>query len=237
MQETIYGNWISNKLWKTTYLTCSCFKQASIQVESEFRILVDKRYVKYLTIDTGLFEINERAFGPTLFSLLPPFPVNDWNKGRISKDPVTGAVCFSAVSRAHLPGVGHLAYHSYRPSASPEGPKTSFQRLRGHLLSLQLASCCRIRPVPLGSASTRSRVNSVPVDRRPTDWTKLSWPSNGGGSSNWDCYGPNCKLSSCHARRLRSVSSGFVETTSHRDQTRWYQQAQLSCSCWRSNAY
>ncbi|KIL88879.1 alpha-galactosidase a precursor [Fusarium avenaceum] len=81
--------------------------QASIDAdgESEFRILVDKRFIKYLTIDAGLFEIDEMAFGPTLFSLLPEFPDKDWNKGRISKDPVTGAVCFSAASRAHLPGV------------------------------------------------------------------------------------------------------------------------------------
>jgi hypothetical protein len=55
--------------------------QASINADNEsgFRILVDKRFVKYLTIDAGIFELDEMTSGPTLFSLLPQFPAKDWN--------------------------------------------------------------------------------------------------------------------------------------------------------------
>lgn len=81
--------------------------QASIDPDSEsdFRILVDKRFVKYLTIDAGLFELHEMAFGPTLFSLLPRFPTEEWNKGRISRDPLKGTVYFSSISRVQLPEI------------------------------------------------------------------------------------------------------------------------------------
>ncbi|KAF4948388.1 hypothetical protein FGADI_9700 [Fusarium gaditjirri] len=81
--------------------------QASIDPdnESDFRILVDKKFVKYLTIDAGLFELPEMAFGPTLFSLLPRFPTEEWNKGRISRDPLKGTAYFSSISRVQLPGI------------------------------------------------------------------------------------------------------------------------------------
>ncbi|KJR86892.1 uncharacterized protein SPSK_01918 [Sporothrix schenckii 1099-18] len=81
--------------------------QASVdpEDESEFRVLVNNKFVKYISIDAGLYGSDEMFFGPALISLLPPIPPGDWNKGRISRHPTTGDPYFAAVSRAYLPGI------------------------------------------------------------------------------------------------------------------------------------
>lgn len=178
--------------------------QASIDPDSEsdFRILVDKRFVKYLTIDAGLFELHEMAFGPTLFSLLPRFPTEEWNKGRISRDPLKGTVYFSSISRVQLPGIltawhtTHIDHLDLQMGGG--GGETSFQRLRGLMLSLQLTSCRQVRSVSMGSASVGSRDNGLSVDRRPTDRAKVSWPPDGGRPGHWNSYGTHCRLSPCY---------------------------------------
>lgn len=45
---------------------------------SEFRILVDGRHVKYLTIDAGLYTPDDMCFAPSLITMLPPLPPGDW---------------------------------------------------------------------------------------------------------------------------------------------------------------
>lgn len=81
--------------------------QASVdpEDESEFRILIDNKFVKYITIDGGLYDRDEMCFGPSLISLLPPLPLGNWNKGHISRNPTTGAIHFSAVSKTRLQGI------------------------------------------------------------------------------------------------------------------------------------
>jgi len=81
--------------------------QASVdpEDESEFRILIDDKFVKYITIDAGLYDSDDMCFEPSLVSLMPPLPPGDWNKGRISRNPKTGDIHFSAVSKTHLPGI------------------------------------------------------------------------------------------------------------------------------------
>lgn len=81
--------------------------QASVdpEYESEFRVLVDNKFVKYITIDAGLHDSDEMCFGPSLISLLPPLPPGDWTKARISRDLKTGGTRFSAVSKTRLPGI------------------------------------------------------------------------------------------------------------------------------------
>ncbi|KAK5997053.1 hypothetical protein PT974_02404 [Cladobotryum mycophilum] len=80
--------------------------QASVdpEYESEFRILVDGKSIKYLAIDGGLYEQDDMCFGPSLIALLPPLPLGDWNQGRISRDPTTGRAHFSAASESRLLG-------------------------------------------------------------------------------------------------------------------------------------
>jgi len=81
--------------------------QASVDPdeESEFRVLVDNMFVKYITIDAGLYDCDDMCFGPSLISLLPPLPPGDWNQGYVSRNPETGEPHFSAVSNTQLPGI------------------------------------------------------------------------------------------------------------------------------------
>lgn len=76
--------------------------------ESEFRLLVNNKFVKYITIDGGLFDRDDMCFGPTLITLLPPLPPGDWNQGRVSRNATTGDVYFSAVSKTPLPGINKI---------------------------------------------------------------------------------------------------------------------------------
>ncbi|KAG6094982.1 hypothetical protein E4U30_002883 [Claviceps sp. LM220 group G6] len=65
--------------------------------DSEYRFLVDGRHVKYVTTAPGAFcgFEDDRTFEPILLSeLFPPFPIGDWNNGRVAKDPVTGKATF-----------------------------------------------------------------------------------------------------------------------------------------------
>ncbi|KAL4917598.1 hypothetical protein BDW62DRAFT_201623 [Aspergillus aurantiobrunneus] len=49
--------------------------------DSFFRLQVDGRSIKYLTIEPGLYSVEDMRFGPALTSLLPEFPPGDWNDG------------------------------------------------------------------------------------------------------------------------------------------------------------
>ncbi|KAH7141979.1 alpha-galactosidase A precursor [Dactylonectria macrodidyma] len=83
--------------------------QASVHEddESDFRILVDNTVVKYITIAPGLFSQDDMCFAPSLFSLLPPLPSGDWNKGRVSRNPITGIAHFETVAKVQLPGINN----------------------------------------------------------------------------------------------------------------------------------
>ncbi|KAI1758997.1 alpha-galactosidase A precursor [Hypoxylon sp. FL1150] len=81
--------------------------QAGVDPEaiSKFRILVDNKFVKYITIDAGLYDRDDMCFGPSLISLLPPLPPGNWGKGHISRNPKTRDAHFSAVSTTSLSGI------------------------------------------------------------------------------------------------------------------------------------
>ncbi|KZF24244.1 hypothetical protein L228DRAFT_237191 [Xylona heveae TC161] len=81
-------------------------------VESESESKVSKttestKCIKYLTIDPGLFSIEDMCFGPSLVSLLPPFPPGNWNDGTISRDATTGLPQIHTQEVA-LPGVQNI---------------------------------------------------------------------------------------------------------------------------------
>lgn len=84
--------------------------QASADPEgiSEFRILVDGKSIKFLTIDHGLYDIDDLCFEPVFITLLPPLPSGDWNEGHISRDPETGLPHFVRAIKTQFPGVTHL---------------------------------------------------------------------------------------------------------------------------------
>lgn len=84
--------------------------QASVDPDdqSEFRVLVDGKFVKYLIIDPGLYDVGDMCFGPSLISMLPSLPPGDWNKGHISHNISTGRPHFARVSKVQLPKVADV---------------------------------------------------------------------------------------------------------------------------------
>jgi predicted Ser/Thr protein kinase len=81
------------------------------ETESEFRILVNNKYIKYMTIDHGLYNVEDMCFGPSLIELLPPFPPGDWNEGHVTRDTETGTIGFTALKLSNLPGI-ERSWHS-----------------------------------------------------------------------------------------------------------------------------
>lgn len=49
--------------------------------QSESRIFFDGKFVRYLTIDAGIYDVDDMCFAPSLISMLPLLPTGDWNKG------------------------------------------------------------------------------------------------------------------------------------------------------------
>ena len=86
--------------------------QASVdeEYESEFRILVGKKFVKYLIIESNLYEPDDMVFEPTLVSMLPPLPAGDGNFGYIDRDPATGKPHFSSTAKGAAWGHLYLAF-------------------------------------------------------------------------------------------------------------------------------
>ncbi|KAG6218118.1 hypothetical protein E4U34_004272 [Claviceps purpurea] len=74
----------------------------------DYRFLVDGRHVKYVSTAPGTFcgLDCERTFEPILLGeLLPPFPIGDWNNGRVARDPVTGKITFIRTENVQFTGV------------------------------------------------------------------------------------------------------------------------------------
>ena len=76
--------------------------------ESELRILVDGTFVKYLTIEAGVYDVDDMCFEPALVALLPTLPPGNWNEGHISKNSTTDRPYFTKTARSQLPGVTNL---------------------------------------------------------------------------------------------------------------------------------
>lgn len=79
--------------------------------ESDYRFLVDGKYVKYVTTAPGTFHEAEddRTFEPILLGeLFPPFPTGDWNNGHVAKSSVTGKATFVRTDTVQFAGVKNL---------------------------------------------------------------------------------------------------------------------------------
>ncbi len=72
---------------------------------SEYRFLVDRKDIKYITVEPGTIPPDDISFEPVLKSLLPIFPPGDWNKGQVAKDNITGNAIFTTTVHSDLPGV------------------------------------------------------------------------------------------------------------------------------------
>ena len=86
---------------------------------SYYRMLVDKKHFKYITIDPGIYEVDDLCFPPILLELLPPFPTGTWNCGRISQ--TTGSPpFFASTSQENLPSINPLWHSKSYPYLSFE---------------------------------------------------------------------------------------------------------------------
>ncbi|CAI7623183.1 unnamed protein product [Penicillium glandicola] len=73
--------------------------------QSFFRLLVNGQSIKYVTIDPGLYSVDDMCFGPSLVSLLPTLPAGDWNDGLVTKNGANGQPHFAHAVRTAFPGV------------------------------------------------------------------------------------------------------------------------------------
>jgi len=80
--------------------------------QSFFRVLVDGLSIKYITIEPGIYSVEDMCFGPSLMSLLPKFPAGDWNDGLVAKD-VNGQPHFARACLAQFPGVQNTWHGTY----------------------------------------------------------------------------------------------------------------------------
>ncbi|KAM0302641.1 hypothetical protein HYE67_009746 [Fusarium culmorum] len=76
--------------------------------DSDYRFLVDRQHVKYVSTAPGTFRgaEDDRTFEPILLGeLLPSFPTGDWNNGYAVRDPETEKAVFSRTETVQLAGV------------------------------------------------------------------------------------------------------------------------------------
>lgn len=93
---------MSNKTSDDTQLLQASVDQDS---DSHFRLLLNGKHIKYLTVAAGVYEDDDMCFAPSLLSILPPFPQGDWNDGYITKHPGSGTPYFQRAVRTSFPGV------------------------------------------------------------------------------------------------------------------------------------
>lgn len=77
--------------------------EAAEDDESFFRLQVDGA-IKHLTVEQGVYSVEDMCFAPSLFSILPSFPPGDWNDGLVSKD-ASGQPFFARATRTQFPSV------------------------------------------------------------------------------------------------------------------------------------
>lgn len=77
---------------------------------SHHRILVDRTHFKYVTIDPGVYGIDDLCFSPSLLGKLPAFPVGDWNCGRLGQTVDNPFPHLGMTSREILPSINIVWY-------------------------------------------------------------------------------------------------------------------------------
>ncbi|KAM0561379.1 hypothetical protein ACHAPJ_003259 [Fusarium lateritium] len=107
----------------------ACLVDTEDASDSDYRFLVDKQHVKYITTSPGTFlgAEDDRTFEPILLGqLLPPFPIGDWNNGHVARDRGTGRVTFSRTETVQFPGIENY----WHPMKFNELDFTRQERLR-----------------------------------------------------------------------------------------------------------
>ncbi|KAF1916784.1 hypothetical protein BDU57DRAFT_587687 [Ampelomyces quisqualis] len=138
--------------------------------QSEFRILVDRKFIKYLTIDPGLYDVSDMCFAPTLISMLPPLPPGDWNKGHISHDTSNVHPHFTRIAKLPLPAVtkvSHPLQIDYLELRMGQKLRSNWEipRLDAETRVYQWIENIQIGPKFLGHLSERGRVIGFIIER------------------------------------------------------------------------
>ncbi|MCJ1364738.1 hypothetical protein MMC16_003854 [Acarospora aff. strigata] len=81
-------------------------------LESYYRILVDGRYFRYISIDGGIYDDDDLSFPPVLIPKLPPLPPGDWNLGHISQNTETAKPYFDWAERKAFSSITHIWHHT-----------------------------------------------------------------------------------------------------------------------------
>ncbi|KAH6665059.1 hypothetical protein EV126DRAFT_464649 [Verticillium dahliae] len=137
--------------------------------DSDYRFLVDRQHVKYVTTAPGTFRGAEdcRTFEPILLSqLLPPFPIRTWNKGHVAKDPKTGEVIFARAETAHLAGVENL----WHPVKLNELDLTQQDRVRQRVHISTHPKLNDDKPVLIKLAVWSWEIPSIEVETNAYQW-------------------------------------------------------------------
>ncbi|KAH0846498.1 hypothetical protein AYO21_10149 [Fonsecaea monophora] len=72
---------------------------------SDYRILIDGKSFKYVTIDAGVYELEDMTWDRLIVPRLPPMPPGDWNTGHVATHPKQGTPYFSRYAKVELPTI------------------------------------------------------------------------------------------------------------------------------------
>ena len=92
--------------------TCERIQILNLEVDvedvSDFRILVDGKSFKYVTIDPGVYDPGVMVWSHALIPLLPPLPEGDWNEGHIGCHPDQGTPYLARYAKVMLPTIRNI---------------------------------------------------------------------------------------------------------------------------------
>jgi len=71
--------------------------------ESLFRILVNNKDYKYLTIESGVYDPTDMTWPKMIIPQLPPLPPGDWNLGHITKTTTNPKPHFDWTTKKDFP--------------------------------------------------------------------------------------------------------------------------------------
>jgi len=79
--------------------------------ESYYRVLVDGKYFKYISIDSGVYDVEDLTFPQALLPKLPNLPPGEWNLGHIAKSEDSISPHFAWTTQKTFPSIQHT-WHS-----------------------------------------------------------------------------------------------------------------------------
>jgi len=78
-----------------------------------FRISIDHKSIRYLTVDHGLYEVDDMYFATSLIPILPSPPSGDWNEGHIKMNVKNDQPHCAKVTKTQLPQI-HVSGTRFR---------------------------------------------------------------------------------------------------------------------------